>query len=74
MKAALIVIGLLGLGMAIFGIFQIFSYLINSYEPLTPGSTGSTYGGANMILRFFVVLVGFIIFLACFKKAFRKPE
>ena len=71
MKAALIVIGLLGLGIAIFGIVQIFSYLINSYEPLTPGST---YGGANMVLRFVVVLVGFIVFLVCYKRVFRKPE
>ena len=71
MKPALIVGGLIGLGIVILATVQIFMYLSNSYDPYAPGSAHSSF---SMILRVGMILVGFIIFLVCYKKAFQKPK
>jgi hypothetical protein len=67
MKAVLIVIGALGGLYAAFGLIQFIRALLVS-NPET------AYGAANIAASVAPVLLGLIVCLACFQRAFRKPK
>jgi hypothetical protein len=66
MKVLLIVIGTLGGLFALSGIFGVYQ--------AASGSPATLYGTANVASSVVLVVLGLIVFLFCFQRAFRKPE
>ncbi len=66
MKVVLIIVGSLGALYTVFAVIQLFNTLSTS-------NPGSAYSGPNLIFSGVPVLLGLIVCLACFQRAFRKP-
>jgi hypothetical protein len=66
MKAILIVLGSLGGLYALFGAVQLARNLMET-NPATP------YGGARIAASVLPPVLGLIVCLACFQRAFRRP-
>jgi uncharacterized membrane protein len=67
MKGVLIIIGSLGGLYALFAIIQFIRTIMTS-DP------GTAYGGANIAASIVPICLGLIVCLACFQRAFRKPN
>jgi hypothetical protein len=66
MRAVLIGVGLLGVGVAVFGVVQLIR-TVSASDPET------AYGAANIAGSVLPVCLGLIVCLVCFQRAFRKP-
>ena len=67
MKAVLIVVGLLGVGLAVFGAVQMI-------RTMSESDPGSAYGASNIAASVLPVCLGLILCVVCFQRAFRQAK